>query len=95
MSAADARKLLAQQAPSGCGICLACADRPCMRARPVQAFGPGRYDVPDCAYHLHRHEGAQWMQHGYLMRRAGPVAPEFRYEPAHAAFHMQAFAQRH
>ena len=69
--------------------------QPCLQACPVQPFGPGSYDVPACADHLHRPEGAQCMQHGCLARRACPVAAALRYEPAHAAFHMKAFAQRH
>jgi hypothetical protein len=95
MDAADARELLAQQAPRGTDICLACDGQPCLQACPAQAFGPGSYDVPACAGHLHRPEGADCMQHGCLARRACPVAPELRYEPAHAAFHMKAFACRH
>jgi hypothetical protein len=35
------------------------------------------------------------MQSGCLARQACPVGVEYRYEPEHAAFHMQAFAQRH
>ena len=95
VDAADARALLAPQTPSGTDICLSCDGQPCLQACPVQAFEPGRYDVPACASHLHRPEGADCMQHGCLARRACPVAPKLRYEPAHAAFHMQAFAQRH
>jgi len=95
VDAAAARELLAQQAPSGCDICLACAGQPCLQACPVQAFGPGSYDVPTCADHLHRPEGAQCMQHGCLARRACPVAAPLRYEPAHVAFHMAAIVHRH
>ncbi len=95
VDAADARALLAPRARSGTDICLACDGQPCLQACPVDAFEPGRYDVPACADHLHRPDGAHCMQRGCLARRACPVAPELRYEPAHAAFHMLAFAQRH
>ena len=56
---------------------------------------PGRYDVPACTEHLRRPAGGDCMQHGCLARRACPVAPQLRYEPVHAAFHMRAFAERH
>lgn len=95
VGAADARELHVPQVASGADICLACDGQPCLQACPVYAFTPGRYDVAACADHLHRPEGAQCMQHGCQARRACPVAAPLRYEPAHAAFHMQAFAQRH
>ncbi len=95
---ADAQALSSAAAPAAdtvSAICLSCDGQPCLQACPVQAFGPGSYDVPACADHLHRPEGAQCMQHGCLARRACPVAASLRYEPAHAAFHMEAFARRH
>jgi len=35
------------------------------------------------------------MQTGCLARHACPVGQAFRYRPAHAAFHMTAFAAKH
>lgn len=95
VDAADARQLAAAMAPPDTDLCLACDGQPCLQACPVHAFAPGSYDVPACADHLHRPQGRDCMQRGCLARRACPVAPQLRYEPAHAAFHMQAFAKRH
>jgi hypothetical protein len=91
--AADARDL--SQPVSGADICLSCDGRPCLAACPVDAFSATAYDVHACAAHLHQPQGSDCMQRGCLARRACPVAPELQYEPAHAAFHMRAFAGRH
>jgi hypothetical protein len=95
VDAADARQLAVAVAPPGADICRSCDGQPCLQACPVHAFTPGRYDVPACTEHLRRPAGGDCMQHGCLARRACPVAPQLRYEPVHAAFHMRAFAERH
>lgn len=94
---ADARALAADARPSAMAadICLACDGQPCLHACPVDAFGPRGYDVPACADHLRQPLGQACMGSGCLARRACPLAPALRYEPAHAAFHMAAFAARH
>ncbi len=71
--------------------CDTCADKPCLSACPVDAFGPDGYDVPVCVGHISRPEGADCMGLGCRARRACPVGTEFIYEPAYAAFHMAAF----
>jgi len=71
--------------------CDTCADKPCLSACPVDAFGSDGYDVPVCVAHISRPEGADCMELGCRARRACPVGTEFIYEPAHAAFHMAAF----
>lgn len=75
--------------------CAGCADRPCLSTCPVGAFSAGGYDVPACAAHLHRPEGADCMALGCRARRACPVGREHVYQPAHAAFHMAHFARKH
>lgn len=76
-------------------LCRRCDGQPCLQACPVDAFGPAGYAVGDCAAHLHGGQGAACMDRGCLARRACPVGSGHAYVPAHAAFHMQAFAQRH
>ena len=83
---------LAAAAPD---LCASCSGQPCLRACPVSAYTGETFLLDACASHLHSGQGADCMQAGCLARRACPVAQEQRYSPEHAAFHMQAFAQRH
>ena len=71
--------------------CDTCADKPCLTACPVGAFGPDGYDVPVCVAHISTPAGADCMDLGCRARRACPVGRDYIYEPAHAAFHMAAF----
>jgi len=76
-------------------ICATCNGQPCLQACPVGAYTGEAFLLEACASHLHSGEGTDCMQGGCLARRACPVAPEKCYIPEHAAFHMQAFAERH
>lgn len=71
--------------------CESCRDKPCLTACPVHAFTSDGYDVAACAGHLGRAEGRDCLGGGCLARRACPVGREHIYEPAQAAFHMDAF----
>jgi len=71
--------------------CESCTDRPCLTTCPVGAFSPAGYDVPACASHLRRPEGADCMELGCRARRACPVGRAATYLPEQAAFHMAAF----
>lgn len=71
--------------------CADCADQPCLSACPVDAFTAGHYEVDACAAHLRTQAGADCMTLGCRARRACPVAPEARYAPDQAEFHMRAF----
>lgn len=75
--------------------CDSCAERPCLSACPVEAFGDGQYDVPACVARIGSREGADCMDRGCLARRACPVGREYRYRPAQARFHMSAFLRAH
>lgn len=75
--------------------CASCADRPCLRACPADAFTGGAYDVPACVCHLAAAPDAACMQRGCLARHACPVGRDYRYMPAQARFHMQAFLNNH
>lgn len=92
---ADAAQLLRSSQRSAVDLCLNCDGQPCLSACPVNAFTPQAYDVDRCAAHLHAPAGAPCMGTGCQARRACPAGTEYRYVPAHAAFHMAAFAGRH
>lgn len=77
------------QVPSPCD---SCADRPCLRACPVGAFGQGGYDVAACRSHLAA-GAAACFESGCLARAACPVGRSYAYAPAQAGFHMRAFAR--
>jgi hypothetical protein len=76
--------------------CDSCAEKPCLSACPVDAFGPAGYDVPACVGHISSPAGRDCMSFGCLARRACPVGAEHRHGPIQANFHLQAFlkAQR-
>jgi hypothetical protein len=76
-------------------LCATCSGQPCLQACPVGAYTGATFLLDACASHLHSGQGEDCMQSGCLARRACPVAPGLRYTPEHAAFHMQAFAERH
>lgn len=79
----------------GADLCASCSGQPCLQACPVGAYTGQDFVLQACADHLHSGDGADCMQGGCLARRACPVAAQLRYTAEHAAFHMQAFAQRH
>ena len=85
----------AAPAPAAVDRCARCSGQPCLAACPVGAYTGSAFVLERCATHLHTDAGQACMQGGCLARRACPVAPALRYTPAHAAFHMQAFAARH
>lgn len=95
LDAEDADVIKRQQRVTAVDLCLACADQPCLSACPVVAFVPGTYHVDRCAGHLQGDAGQDCMASGCLARRACPVGQALHYEPAHAAFHMRAFSDRH
>ena len=71
--------------------CDSCADRPCLSACPVAAFGEEGYDVPACTAHLRTGAGADCVALGCRARRACPIGRDYVYESAQAEFHMVAF----
>ncbi len=75
--------------------CASCADRPCLAACPAGAFDGTAYDVPACARHLAGTPQPACMEIGCLARHACPVGRDYRYAPAQARFHMQAFLRDH
>jgi ferredoxin len=71
--------------------CDSCAGKPCLSACPVDAFSPAGYDVHACVIHIAASTGAECMSAGCLARRACPIGPDYRHNPAQAWFHQQAF----
>jgi hypothetical protein len=81
--------------PDGDGSpCERCAERPCLDACPVGAFGEAGYDFQACLDHLAGPPNA-CRARGCLARQACPVGQAWRYEPDHAAFHMEALIEAH
>lgn len=71
--------------------CESCADRPCLSACPVSAFGSRGYDVQACLGHVTASQGDECRDGGCLARHACPVGTGYRYERAQTRFHMKAF----
>ncbi len=94
LAAADAAQMPAIAAPMA-DLCLQCDGQPCLQACPVEAFDGKGYAVERCATHLHGPASEDCNSGGCLARRACPVGRDYRYLPAHAAFHMAAFTSRH
>ena len=71
--------------------CPSCSGKPCLQTCPVEAFDGKAYDVEACAAYLEQTPSADCHRRGCLARLACPLAPEFRYLPAQARFHLWAF----
>lgn len=71
--------------------CESCLGRPCLSACPVDAFTGASYRLDSCVDHIAALAGADCVAEGCRARRACPVGAEYRYGPAQARFHMQAF----
>ncbi len=76
---------------AGAHPCESCADKPCLSACPVAAFGNNSYDVGRCATHVESIAGLDCFDNGCLARRACPVGRAFTYHPYQAQFFMRAF----
>ena len=73
--------------------CDDCAEQPCLAPCPVGAVRVGAFDAAGCAEWLTDRPRCACRKSGCLARRACPVGREHAYRPAHAAFHMTAFAK--
>ena len=91
---ADDRAACSQRmdaAPLDENPCLRCAEQPCLQACPVQAYDGQQFAIEHCRDHVRHDAQQQCLSGGCLARNACPVAPQLRYAPAQAHFHMQAF----
>ena len=73
--------------------CDDCEARHCLAPCPVGAVREGAFDASGCADWLTERPRCECRESGCLARRACPVGREHAYRPAHAAFHMAAFAR--
>ena len=80
---------------AGDNPCETCAERPCLSACPVSAFGQEGYDVAACAAHLRAQAGADCMALACRARLACPIGRDYTQSPDQAAFHMRAFRAAH
>ncbi|MFQ5935764.1 MAG: hypothetical protein ACE5LB_05100 [Acidiferrobacterales bacterium] len=71
--------------------CETCADKPCLSTCPVDALKPQGLDLDACLDHIASDAGSACLGGGCLARRACPVGQQYRYAPAQARFHMEAF----
>ena len=72
--------------------CLACAEKPCLSACPVDAFQESNFDVATCRSHLAGPNGSTCVKFGCQARHACPIGVGYAYEPAQATFHMHALS---
>lgn len=71
--------------------CDTCKDHPCQSSCPVDAFSDNHYDVGRCVRYLNDNKDADCNRYGCLARRSCPEGTQYRYEQAHAQFHMKQF----
>lgn len=72
--------------------CETCDEKPCLMACPVNAVSVDGVNVSSCKSWLGDNRTGACMTGGCRARSACPVGKEWEYQPAHAAFHMRAFA---
>lgn len=72
-------------------ICANCAAQPCLKVCPVNAFTADGYDADACFGYLKENPESACRRLGCAARRACPEGQNYRYAPAHAAFHTDAF----
>jgi hypothetical protein len=81
--------------PESAGIvespCISCAEQPCLKTCPVEAFTTNGYDVPKCAEYLKLNTSSNCNQKGCEARLACPVGNTHRYVDAQHLFHLWAF----
>ena len=78
---------------AGAHPCETCADKPCLKACPVNAFDGSTYNIASCTSHISSSVGEGCMSGGCLARRACPIGKAFTYPPVQAQFFMRAFVE--
>lgn len=71
--------------------CDTCADKPCLKACPVDALTPAGYDVPKCDAYMGTDAGADCLTQGCLVRRSCPASAGANRLAEQSALHMRAF----
>jgi hypothetical protein len=72
-------------------LCDACAEKPCLRKCPVDAFADGGFAHAACLAHVRGPAGSACRDSGCLARNACPHGIAYRYSAGEQAFHMRAF----
>jgi len=73
-------------------LCDACADKPCLKSCPVDAYSLDGFTYECCLAHVRGADGAPCRTGGCLDRNACPYGTDYRYPPEVQAFHMASFA---
>ncbi|WP_420107544.1 hypothetical protein [Mesorhizobium qingshengii] len=81
-----------QEASEAIHLCDACADKPCLKSCPVEAYSADGFAHRACLAHVRGADGAACRTGGCLDRNACPYGADYRYPPEVQAFHMAAFA---
>ena len=81
-----------QEAREAIHLCDACADKPCLKSCPVDAYSADGFAHQACLAHVRGADGAPCRTGGCLDRNACPYSADYRYPPEVQAFHMAAFA---
>lgn len=87
------RKLPAREIHEKIHLCDACAEKPCMKACPVDAYASGGFAYERCLTHVRGPAGTPCHARGCLDRNACPYGTAYRYPAEVQAFHMAAFAR--
>nr|WP_292830652.1 hypothetical protein [Mesorhizobium sp.] len=74
-------------------LCDACAEKPCLKACPVEAYTQAGFAHEACLAHVRGPSGAACRDGGCLDRNACPFGAAYRYQAPVQAFHMKAFAK--
>lgn len=72
-------------------LCDACAEKPCLKKCPVDAFSGSGFAYAACLAHVRGSAGAVCRDEGCLARNACPYGAAYRYSAEEQAFHMRAF----
>jgi hypothetical protein len=73
-------------------LCDLCAEKPCLKSCPVDAYDGSRFDHAACLSHVRGPNGGPCRAGGCLDRNACPYGTAYRYPADEQAFHMAAFA---
>lgn len=76
--------------PDAANPCDSCANRPCLKVCPADAFKPDRFDAQACVGHVDSAAGTNCQERGCLARRTCPVGRDHAYPKEAGAFHMAA-----
>ncbi|RUX53695.1 4Fe-4S dicluster domain-containing protein [Mesorhizobium sp. M7A.F.Ca.US.014.04.1.1] len=74
-------------------LCDSCAEKPCLKSCPVDAYSVQGFAYQSCLAHVGGANGEPCRSGGCLDRNACPYGTGYRYPPEVQAFHMASFAR--